>query len=268
MKKRIINSMLLLLLSSSSLLASANAGYEQEIKSGEKVVLNGTETTLDYGGKFIRINWVQVDTNKQIKLFNKHSLSCAIIAPDVEEATTFRFALITKELYSINRNKIRENYRFSSTSDFVNVIVYPRIKKPLELEGISGLKPPQHIVNNSKVKSILPPKLFNGQRGSSHEVFLTESTKVETRFTYKIIGDSSSYSPARPGIDVQIEPIFIKNPNPDTYGYDPKTSEIIVPAGVSSFIIQIRELPTSTFFERAIYKIFVGNKFDIGEVSE
>ena len=280
MKKRILNSMLFLVLSSSSLIASANAGYEKEIDSGEKVVLDGTESTVDYGGRFIRSYWVQVDRNKRTKIYNKRSLSSAIIAPDVKEATTFRFALVTTELYSINRNKTRENYRISKTHDFVNIIVYPRVKKPLE--GISGLKPPQHsglkpeqqVVNNSSVKAILPPKTYqhNGL-GTNHEIFLTEPTKVETRFKYNIKGVNSNGSqlspPVEVGVDILREPTFIKNINPkaSAYGYDAKTSEIIVPAGVSSFILQITTLDNSHFsVDYKIYEISVGNKSALGRV--
>ena len=51
MKKIIISTSLLVLLSGTTLFAGAVAGVEQEVHSGERVTLDGSESFTERGGK-------------------------------------------------------------------------------------------------------------------------------------------------------------------------------------------------------------------------
>ena len=121
MKKNILGTTIFVLLSSTALYAGADAGIEQDVRSGDKVTLNGKDSTLERNGKFVRSSWKQI-SGRDVGLLYRRSLEPSFIAPDVEEATVLKFRLTTKERFRYRRNKKR-TFR---SKDFVDVIVYPR----------------------------------------------------------------------------------------------------------------------------------------------
>jgi len=132
MKKIILGTTLLVLLSSSPLFAGADAGIEQEVHSGDKVVLDGSESSLDNDGRFVRTKWKQADRKERVDFSSsKRRLVTSFTAPVVDEATTFRFRLITKERFKCHKRR----GCISKSRDFVNVIVYPK-------EVTSEVEPP------------------------------------------------------------------------------------------------------------------------------
>lgn len=122
MKKIILSSTLLLSLYGTSLLASANAGIDQEVQSGEFVQLDGSETSAEKGGSHFKFKWEQVQGDTQVTISSKSSSTPTFVAPEVEETTVLKFKLITKEFFENRRGKTR---RFRS-KDFVEVVVFPK----------------------------------------------------------------------------------------------------------------------------------------------
>ena len=121
MKKIIISSTLLLSLYGTALLASADAGVEQEVQSGQLVQLDGSESSTEQEGKLYKFIWKQTAGEKSVDLSNRKSVTPTFIAPKVEEATVLTFKLTTKEKFKNKRGRTRQ---FRSR-DFVNVIVLP-----------------------------------------------------------------------------------------------------------------------------------------------
>jgi len=122
MKKHILRTTIFVLLSSTALFAGADAGIEQEVRSGDKVQLSGAGSTLERDGRFVRFNWRQTEGNPYVSLSNTRTLQTAFTAPSVTESTVLTFRLTTKERF---RNR-RDRKRIFRSRDFVDVIVLPQ----------------------------------------------------------------------------------------------------------------------------------------------
>lgn len=143
MKNTILGTTIFVFLSSTALFAGANAGIEQEVRSGEQVQLTGVESTLERDGKFVRFNWRQTDGEAYVSLSKKRSLQATFTAPMVTESTVLTFRLTTKEKFRNSRNK----KRIFRSRDYVDVIVLPE-KKATVTKPVEPTEPSIPVENN------------------------------------------------------------------------------------------------------------------------
>ena len=142
MKKHILGTTMFVLLSSTALFAGADAGIEQEVRSGEQVQLSGAGSTLERDGRFVRFNWRQTEGEVDVSLSNTRTLSPTFTAPSVTESTVLTFRLTTKERF---RNR-RDRKRIFRSRDFVDVIVLPKVE--VIVEPIEPTVPSIPVENN------------------------------------------------------------------------------------------------------------------------
>jgi hypothetical protein len=74
----------------------ADAGKDQRVVSGEQVVLDGSGSTPNIGGKIRRYRWKQL-SGPTVRLFAQKSPQASFVAPDVSHETVLRFRLTTHE---------------------------------------------------------------------------------------------------------------------------------------------------------------------------
>ena len=129
MKNNILGTSILIFLTRISLLAGADAGIEQEVRSGVEVKLVGSESTLDKDGEFISFRWEQTGGLPIVHLSNHEALSPTFIAPDIIEATVLTFSLSTEEQYKCNKRKCR----ILSSRDFLDIIILQKEVIPEEV---------------------------------------------------------------------------------------------------------------------------------------
>ena len=113
----ILFGMLLMLL---NLSGCADAGRDQSVTAGERVVLDGSASTPREGWKIIKYRWKQLK-GKHVKLQNKESVKATFIAPDVKKRRRLVFRLITTE---VSPSGYKLKFR-----DIVKVYILPKEDK-------------------------------------------------------------------------------------------------------------------------------------------
>ena len=93
--------------------ATADAGKDQVVKSGDKVVLDGSKSKSKTNKK-LNYKWKQI-LGKKVKLENANSVKASFIAPVVKKDTKLKFMLTVKEVG-----------RDSVDIDYVSVLVKPK----------------------------------------------------------------------------------------------------------------------------------------------
>ncbi len=92
--------------------ATADAGKDLVVKSGDKVVLDGSKSKSTTNKK-LKYKWKQI-LGKKVKLENANSVKASFIAPDVKKDTKLKFALTVSEVGQDSVNL-----------DYVSVLVKP-----------------------------------------------------------------------------------------------------------------------------------------------
>lgn len=79
----------------------ANAGKDQKVEAGSKVVLDGSASTTNLGGKITKFIWEQVSGIK-VELSSNNSATTTFIAPNVKEIkkTISTEPILEKSFYS------------------------------------------------------------------------------------------------------------------------------------------------------------------------
>jgi len=189
MKKNILGTTIFVLLSSTVLYAGADAGVEQEVRSGDQVKLSGAESTLERDGRFVRFKWRQ-RSGKRVRLLNRRSVKPSFIAPDVEEATVLKFSLTTKERFRNRRNR----KRIFRSRDFVDVIVLPKeTVTPTPEEPVKPNPEVQEIFLDTKVSLENDPTDYK-----QFKFTINERTRIQAIATAKL--DDSFIHVGLPGI--------------------------------------------------------------------
>ena len=82
--------------------ADANAGSNQTVYSGDKVILDGSGSTPSDGYKIVKYSWKQL-RGKRVDLKDKNSAKAYFIAPDVSKEDRLQFRLTVTEKSSSGR---------------------------------------------------------------------------------------------------------------------------------------------------------------------
>lgn len=177
MKKSILGVGVAALCTTPLLFAGAIAFGQGEVNSGDQVILNGSESFTDKGGRKLRYIWKQVNITPEtpvVTLTNRKIATTSFIAPEVDEATELRFRLTTIEPY-VNEAGQRSKFK---TRDFVDMIVFP--------EGT--IKPADQITNFIEVE---PDSVTQFRWTHSTPVYFTftldKTTKVKIKASDKTI---------------------------------------------------------------------------------
>lgn len=141
MKKIILGAGFAALFSPLMLFSGAVAFGPTEVNSGDQVILNGSESFTEKGGRKLRYIWKQVNVTEEtpiVTLANRKTATTSFIAPEVDEAIKLKFRLTTVEPYL---NDAGERSKFK-TRDFVDMTVFPK----------DTLKPSDQITNFTTVQ--------------------------------------------------------------------------------------------------------------------
>jgi RHS repeat-associated protein len=78
----------------------ADAGKDQVVESSTKVILDGSSSTTEAGGKIVKYKWTQI-SGKKVKLEDKNKVQASFIAPVVEKDTIliFNLSVVEKDGY-------------------------------------------------------------------------------------------------------------------------------------------------------------------------
>lgn len=105
------------------LVGCADAGNDQEVLSGDSVMLDGSNSTPDAGGELVKYEWKQMPFADipNITLSDTSSVAPTFTAPNVQTVTELIFQLQTTEHFACFQEKCREN----TTIDLVSIFVEP-----------------------------------------------------------------------------------------------------------------------------------------------
>lgn len=79
-----------------------NAGEDQTVAAGTKVILDASDTKTDRGGTITAYEWSQIEDGEteQVHIFDRYTATASFIAPYVKEESKLKFEVITTESYN------------------------------------------------------------------------------------------------------------------------------------------------------------------------
>ncbi len=201
----------------------ADAGSDQTLFSGDKVILDGSGSTPSSGYKIIKYSWKQL-RGKRVDLKDKNSAKAYFIAPSVSKSERLQFRLTVTEKSSSGR--------VIKSRDRVNITIKPK-------DNNNDTTPPVITINGENPYNLEAGNSFSDPGATAVDetdgnVTITKSGKVNSKVVgeYKIIytakdksGNEANATRVVKVVDTTPPAIKVLGDNPLTVEYDSNFSD-------------------------------------------